>query len=626
VNKYGENGSGGLLKTTPTSLLILCLILALLVVLSQSPVSADRILAPDYLWDRHIAEKTDPIGMADTHLGIPYRDDGALDNRGYFTTFSQPDRFFDTPGLNCSGLVVSISRFLFDRNWSLEEVTRDRQGNSGPDSPYGKDWDFGWDLILNISEGVPRRVIMPDEQNYPIESADGMTLRGFDLHDPAAWHKVLGKMQPGRVYLGSISRNAREQRNRLLHYHVVLMLPDEKGGVLLYHATRRSQVHRININSQQGLNRFMNQFSGARGDVKKILIVEAVLPNFSPATATDSGSGTPPVESVDKVSRDLEKRSPQASAGEVLPTEKRQPPDSTTTPSQVASNQDSKEDLPPPSQAGPALTKPSGPDLVINHLSGKVFHSFPELVTHIPCFSDNQKKSLKFWFQNRNNMQRSLEIRLRGPHGEALYKGQIPDSARQLSVEYPKDFGKPEWKSAHQGEYLVEMKVDGQQWCADLFEVVAPREAQPKILSVRVPSTVQAGKAFTAIVEAQNMGAESDYGGITVSCPDPAGLKLISAKPGRIFPPGSTILSVTSDRIRSKVPMAERWIEVWGENKSYDLQVQIQAGRPGTYPLYVRCAIRGVNVKSSVILMDPSASDKVDQQGFPVYVHQITVR
>ena len=84
-------------------------------------------------------------------------------------------------------------------------------------------------------------------------------------------------------------------------------------------------------------------------------------------------------------------------------------------------------------------------------------------------------------------------------------------------------------------------------------------------------------------------------------------------------------LAVTTDKIRTKVPMAERWIELWGENKSYDMTVQIQAGRPGTYPLYVRCALRGVNVKSSVVLMDPSSSENVDQQGFPVYVYKIRV-
>jgi len=56
------------------------------------------------------------------------------------------------------------------------------------------------------------------------------------------------------------------------------------------------------------------------------------------------------------------------------------------------------------------------------------------------------------------------------------------------------------------------------------------------------------------------------------------------------------------------------------------MEVQVQAGRPGTYPLYVRCALRGVNVKSSVILMDPASSETVDQQGFPVYVYQVTVK
>lgn len=621
-----KKGSGGLLETTRTLLPVYCLILFLFLSVNHSSVSADRILVPDYLWDRHIAEKTDPIGMADAHLGIPYRDDGALDNKGYFTTFSQPDRFFDSPGLNCSGLVVSISRFLFDRNWSLEEVTRDRQGNSGPDSPNGKDWDFGWDLILNISDGVQRRVIMPDDQNYSIESADGTTLRGFDLHDANAWRNVLEKMKPGRVYLGSISRNARERGNRLLHYHVVLMLPDEKGGVQLYHATRRSQVHRINIHSQQGLNRFMGQFSGARGDVKKILIVEAILPNFTPITASDTDVEKRPAESLQKIDRDSQDSPPQASPGVVPRIDNMQTPAANAALPETASNRAPQNEPPSVVPSGPAVQKSAGPDLVVNHLAGKVFHSFPGLVNRIPTFTDDQKMGLKFCFQNRGNGPKSLEIRLRGPHGDALYKGQLPDDSRQLSVLYPKDFGRSESQSVTQGEYLIETKIEGQQWCADLFEVALPREAQPKILSVRVPTTVQAGKTFTAIVEAQNLGAESDYGGITVSCPDPTGLKFVSAKPGRIFPSGSTILSVTSDRIRSKVPMAERWIELWGENKSYDLQVQIQAGRPGTYPLYVRCAIRGVNVKSSVILMDPATSETVDQQGFPVYVHRITVR
>ena len=72
--------------------------------------------------------------------------------------------------------------------------------------------------------------------------------------------------------------------------------------------------------------------------------------------------------------------------------------------------------------------------------------------------------------------------------------------------------------------------------------------------------------------------------------------------------------------------LTQRWIELWGENATYDMTVKIEAGRPGTYPLFVRCALRGVNVKSSVILMDPKSSESIDQQGFPVYVHYIKVQ
>ncbi len=176
------------------------------------------------------------------------------------------------------------------------------------------------------------------------------------------------------------------------------------------------------------------------------------------------------------------------------------------------------------------------------------------------------------------------------------------------------------------GEYLTDIRIDGKQWLADYFEVSLPREAQPRITNVKAPSVVQAGKTFEVHVEAINEGAESDYGGITISCPEPSGLKIVGAKPGRVYGAGSPVLSITTDKIKTKVPMAERWIELWGENKAYDLAVQIQAGKPGVYPLYVRSALRGVNVKSSVVLMDPKTGGVVDQQGFPVQVYQITVK
>ena len=195
-----------------------------------------------------------------------------------------------------------------------------------------------------------------------------------------------------------------------------------------------------------------------------------------------------------------------------------------------------------------------------------------------------------------------------------------------LEVVFPRDFGASVSGQARQGEYVEEITLDGKPWLANVFEVTKPREAEPKILNVRTPHEVPAGKSFTISVQAQNKGAESDYGGITVSSPNPAGLRIVSCRPGKVFPAGSSVLSITTDKIRTKVPMAEQWIELWGENKTYEMTVTIQAGRPGTYPLYVRCALRGVNVKSSVILMDPGSSETVDQQGFPVQVYNVTVR
>lgn len=583
----------------------------------------DRLYAPPYLWDRHIAEKTDPVDIANTHLGIPYRDDGAIDDRGFFTTFADPNKFFDTPGLNCSGLVLSVSRFLFNKNWTLQEATRDRQGNSGHNSPSGKDWDFGWDLILNITDVTTRRVMLPDDTQVNPDTMDGKSLRGFDLHDTAAWRRIINRFVPGRAYLGSISKIAPELNNKLLHYHVVIIIPDKSGAAYLYHATRRSNVHRINIATQQGLQRFLGQFRGNRHDTKKILILEAVLPEI--VIGQDTPPQTPkPETTVPEQPR--ESQSPKTPSPlpqiPLLPSPHAKGPDQTGG---LQSGQSGKQD------AAPTMTMPESaqtptPQLVINHLSGKVFRSIPGLITHIPNFEDQAKTSLRFWFQNRSDQARNLEIYLKTPSGDVQYRGTIPPNSSDFKVVFPTDFGGSPHSSIPQGEYLVEYRIGGQQWCGDLFEVTLPREAQPKITNVTFPPQVQVGKTFTVHVEARNMGAESDYGGITVSSPNPQALKIVGAKPGKIYGTGSTVLSVTSDRIKTKVPMAERWIELWGEGKTYDLDVQVQALKPGVYPLFIRCALRGVNVKSSVILMDPISSDTIDQQGFPVYVYDVTVK
>ncbi len=575
-----------------------------------SSALADRLYAPDYLWRKNIAEKSDPVQMADTHLGIPYRDDGALDDKGVFTTFDKSSRHFDTPGLNCSGLVVSVSRYLYNKNWSLPDVSHDRQNNSGAGSPLGQDWDFGYDLVLNLAEGHNPKVMTPDGQQQNFKNADGLTLRGFDLDDAEAWRRVLAKMKPGKAYFGSISRPTNQKGYKLLHYHVVLMLPDKNGSVWLYHATRRSNVHKMNINSSQGLNRFMSQFKGSRGEEKKILIIEADLPD------QDN-----PVQTVSEEPNQAFAQNQTQTVIDSVPVTGRQPQPGGATPENNPATAPQAQEPPTPKN-----TTPEGPDIEITHLAGKVFKSFPELMSHIPKFVDEKKDSIKFWFRNQGASQRNLELRLRGTQFDVNRTLTMPPHGSDLEVKFPYDFSSAPQGRLPQGEYLIETRVDGTDWTANLFEIAKPREAAPKILNVKIPSEVQSGKTFTVTVTAQNQGAESDYGGITLSSPDTSGLKLVSAKPGRIYGAGSTVLSVLSDKIRTKVPMAELWIDLWAENKTHEMQVQVSAGRPGVYPVYIRCALRGVNVKSSVILMDPAESNTVDQQGFPVKVFMVNVR
>ena len=603
---------------------IILMALALLALL-PAPCIPSKLYAPDYLWKKGIAEKTEPVEIADTHVGIPYRDDGTLDDQGRFTTFDRPDRFFDTPGLNCSGLVLSISRFLFDRNWTLDEARRDRQGNSGIGAPLGKDWDFGFDLILNLTDGLQRRAVMPDNQTVDLDKADGMSLRGFRMDDQQAWSRVIKQMKPGYAYFGDISKPSHEHGYKLIHYHVVIAIPDDRGNVWLYHATQRSSAHKMNVNSPQGLARFMSQFKGARGDTKDILFIEAKLPDLS-ATAQEQPDGT--TVASDKNSDREDKPAPEQQASSTTPAK----PQSNVIAMELPAEREPSQNQTVPPTGSTSSAQPGAapaakpPELEIYHQAGKVYNRVPDIVTHIPKFGDSTRASVAFVFQNRVNAPREINILLRTPTGELHYDGKIPPSINDFRVVYPDDFGKPASGNAPLGQYVEEVTIDGKPWLANVFEIAKPREAEPKILNVKVPSEAQAGKTFTVTVQAQNKGAESDYGGITVSSPEPAGLRIVSAKPGKVYPAGSTVLSVTTDKIRTKVPMAEQWIELWGENKIYEMQVQIQAGRPGTHALYVRCAIRGVNVKSSVILMDPDSSSVVDQQGFPVYVYMINVR
>lgn len=245
-------------------------------ILSNQAYCGEPIPTPDQLAGTKIDRKTDPVEIANTFLRIPYRNDGAIDENGRFTTFRRPEKIFKSAGLNCSGLTVAICRYLLQKNFTIEEVQKDRQGDSGPDSERGEQWDYGWDLIFNLAEGMNPRIIGPYGGIFPDESMDGTNMRGFDPQDKNLWKNVLPQMKPGRLYLAGFSK---ESPRRILHYHVGLFLVDEKGGVWLYQTTHNSSSsYRANIRTPYGMNRLRKAFLHSRNSIKRILILEIKLP------------------------------------------------------------------------------------------------------------------------------------------------------------------------------------------------------------------------------------------------------------------------------------------------------------------------------------------------------------
>ncbi|ACS80834.1 hypothetical protein Desal_2781 [Maridesulfovibrio salexigens DSM 2638] len=218
-----------------------------------------------------------PVDILGYFEGIPYRGDAAINSFGDFTFFAEPGIYLKEPGLNCSGFTVAASRYYFARNFSLADTTIDRLADSGPDSPFGEDWDFGYDLVLNLTEGLKRRAVLPFGQTAVIEENNGMSLRGFELSDRAAWADVIKQMKPGHVYLFSMSKDIKFKNYKLLHYHVGLIVPDDQGHIWLCHATRNSGVNKVDISNQDNLDPIIKANPDTKLGPRKILLIEAPL-------------------------------------------------------------------------------------------------------------------------------------------------------------------------------------------------------------------------------------------------------------------------------------------------------------------------------------------------------------
>ena len=216
-----------------------------------------------------------PEQVLGAFLGIPYRPDGVIDNDGRYTLFAHRDDIQATPGLNCSGYVIAVCRYLFNKNLTLAEVGVDRLGDSGPDSPYGEDWDLGLDLILNISEGLPRRFLLPGNQTLAAEKATGFSPRGFELQAPETWKELPQRLKPGRIYLLSFNKDVSKPGYKAQHYHVGIFYVDEAGVLWFYNTTTGAKKsYRRNLSDKDSLAVFLKSFADTGKVRKRIMVLE----------------------------------------------------------------------------------------------------------------------------------------------------------------------------------------------------------------------------------------------------------------------------------------------------------------------------------------------------------------
>lgn len=217
-----------------------------------------------------------PQSVLPLFLGIPYRLDGLINDNGQYALFSSPDVGIATPGLNCSGMVLAASRIILDTNIAVADAVQDREGDSGPESTYGQDWDFGFDLVMNVSEGFPRRILLPDGAAIP-DRLTGKTAPSFDPHAPEFPSRLFPHLKPNALYLVSFSRHKQPDAPAVRHYHTGILVKDV-DGVWMYSTTRGSgKVIRHNLADETGLARFQKSFRNVPGSFKRLFIVEVSL-------------------------------------------------------------------------------------------------------------------------------------------------------------------------------------------------------------------------------------------------------------------------------------------------------------------------------------------------------------
>ncbi|MDR2141115.1 MAG: hypothetical protein LBR11_04880 [Deltaproteobacteria bacterium] len=234
---------------------------------------------PTRLPGLNLPERAGPGEILAAFLGLPFRVDGVISDQGTWSTWADPRRTFTSPGLNCSGLVASAGRYLLGVNLALADLKKDRQGDSGPESPLGQDWDFGLDVALNLAEGHFLRYLPePLTPALSLNQAKKPVGWGLDIHSPE-FLGLLGELNPERWYIFVISKPDRRFKGGLSYYHLGLGLVGPNGEIWLHHVTAKAGSHRLNLANKTALATFRRYFPPPRnGGERRILFLELAWP------------------------------------------------------------------------------------------------------------------------------------------------------------------------------------------------------------------------------------------------------------------------------------------------------------------------------------------------------------
>ncbi|GMO56653.1 MAG: hypothetical protein Ta2D_01740 [Rickettsiales bacterium] len=230
------------------------------------------------------ADKVESI--LNSFIGIPYRNDGATGAFGQYTLFSNQKQVFKNAGFNCSGFVLEAFRSITNEELSLDEVKVDNFNDSGKKAKMGEDWDFGYDLILNITDKFKLKLLLPDatieldelmsatEIYKYTKTAKPYQSIGFYIQDDKTLEFLKNNIKEQTLYLVDMNANNRVKNYKLSHYHVGIIYRPTAEKIYYYDATRANNVNKRNLYDKKEWQLFKKNFSDSKGNKKKFLLFE----------------------------------------------------------------------------------------------------------------------------------------------------------------------------------------------------------------------------------------------------------------------------------------------------------------------------------------------------------------